>query len=328
MAKLRVGILGLGQMGQNHLRVLSGIEQVEVVGIFDADPTRNLDLFKSRAVGSIDELMSKEIDYCVVSTPTSFHEEHALTLVKKNIHVLIEKPIALSYHSAKNIVQTAKNMETIVGVGHIERYNSALQKAREFIESGLLGELYQISTRRQGPNPGRIKDVGVVKDLATHDIDLTSWLADSRYKKIGAYSHSQSSGTKEDLIVINGLLENGVIVNHLVNWISPVKERKTIVTGEKGVLVINTLETELTYYEHGRTEFFNNEIARFKGVSQGDIHIFAFEKPEPLKMEHINFCKVIEGKDGKIVTAEEGAEAVRIAEAILKSAQLKETISL
>ena len=133
-------------------------------------------------------------------------------------------------------------------VGHIERFNPALQSLRKRIADGELGEVYQIATRRQGPFPARIADVGVVKDLGTHDIDLTAWLAQSRFESIFAQTTTRSGRPHEDMVAATGKLANGVITNHLVNWLSPMKERLTIVTGEKGAFVADTVTADLTFY--------------------------------------------------------------------------------
>ena len=129
--------------------------------------------------------------------------------------------------------------------------NAAVQGLRRQLEAGALGEVYQIQTRRQGPFPSRIADVGVAKDLASHDIDLTAWVAQSEYEFLSAQTAHRSGRAHEDMIAINGRLTNGVIVNHLVNWLSPMKERIVVVTGEKGALVADTSTGDLTFYANG-----------------------------------------------------------------------------
>ena len=137
-------------------------------------------------------------------------------------------------------------------------------KAWDRIESGDPGEIYQIVTRRQGPFPARIADVGVVKDLATHDIDLTGWLAQSAYSTVFARTASRSGRTHEDMVTINGQLRNGTITNHLVNWLSPLKERVTIITGEKGTFVADTLTADLTFFENGTIATEWDSVAAFR----------------------------------------------------------------
>ena len=328
MTQLRAGILGMGVMGRNHLRVLSNLEGVELVGIAD-NINKNTEIPGTiKFVNSIEELIKIGIDYCVISVPTILHEAMALKLIENQIHCLIEKPIAHTLESAKQIAYSAIHHEVIVGVGHVERYNSALQQARNRILDGELGTIYQIATRRQSPYPARISDVGVVSDLATHDIDLTSWLTKKKYTSVSANAAFRTGNKFEDLITINGVLEDNVVVNHLVNWLSPMKERKIIITGEKGTFVVDTLSSDLTYYENGRIDVTQSKIAHFKGMTQGDIHSFAFEKPEPLFVEHCNFRDKILGLDSEIVSLDDGIRTVQVAEAIIESYQKLETIKI
>jgi predicted dehydrogenase len=165
-------------------------------------------------------------------------------------------------------------------------------------------------------------------DLATHDIDLTAWISNSFYKSVSAQSAIRSGREHEDLVAIVAQLSNGIVANHLVNWLSPLKERKTIITGEKGTYVVDTLTSDLTFYANGTISVSQDRIAHFKGVSQGDIHIFAFEKPEPLRREHENFRDAVLGKDASIVTLSEGAKTVSVASGALESIKRQETVKL
>lgn len=328
MIKLRAALVGLGIMGANHARVLSNLEGVDLVAVADPQGDIKGKLPGTEILTSVDEVIKKKVDYCVIAAPTAFHEEISLKLIEAGIHILIEKPIAHTFESAKKI-SVACNQKGIIGaVGHIERFNSALQQARIRILNGDLGEIYQISTRRLGPFPARIADVGVVMDLATHDIDLTTWIADSEYQNVSAQSATRSGRAHEDLVAVVGKLKNGVVVNHLVNWLSPLKERKTIITGEKGTYVVDTLTSDLTFYENGTVDVTQQQMAHFKGVTQGDVQIYAFEKPEPLTLEHQNFRDAVLGKIGEIVTLESGSRTVEVAEAILKSTLNQKAIPL
>lgn len=328
MANLKAALVGLGIMGVNHARVLSSLEGVDLVAVADPQGDVGGVLPGHDVLKSVDEVIQKGVDYCVIAAPTAFHEEIALKLIENNIHILIEKPIAHTHESALNIAEAARNKGLIGAVGHIERYNSALQQARKRILNGDLGEIYQISTRRLGPFPSRIADVGVVMDLATHDIDLTCWIADSEYQNVSAHSATRSGRAHEDLVAVVGKLKNGVVVNHLVNWLSPLKERKTIITGERGTYVVDTLTSDLTFYANGTVNVLQQQIAHFKGVSQGDIQIYAFDKPEPLALEHQNFRDAVLGLKSEIVTLESGTQTVKVAEAIIKSNQAQKAMNL
>lgn len=328
MELLRAGIVGLGMMGRQHLRVLSNLEDVKLVGVVDVDIKLDHKYFGIDVFTSIDDLIMSGVDYVVVSTPTIFHAEITCQLIKQGIHVLVEKPLSHTYESALEIEELASSYGVIGAVGHIERYNSAIQKAKDLVQNGELGEIYQISTRRQGPFPSRISDVGVIKDLATHDIDLVTWITNKNYKQVSAQATFQSGRRHEDLVSVTGELEGSIVVNHLVNWLSPLKERKTIITGEKGAYVVDTLRADLTFYENGTIDISNTEMAHFRGVTQGNIHILAFEKPEPLYVEHKNFRDAILQKKHEIVSFHEGAKIMKIAEAIAVSAKTKETVKL
>ena len=328
MSNLRVAIIGLGMMGTNHARVLSNLEGVELVAVADpqGDTQRVLPNFK--VLKSVDEVIKLGVDYCVISSPTAFHEEIALQLISNKIHFLVEKPISDTYASAIKIRDAAKSAKVIGAVGHIERFNSALQEARKRVLAGELGTIYQVATRRQGPFPSRISDVGVVKDLATHDIDLTSWITGKKYLQVSANAAFRSGREHEDLISVSGLLEDSIVVSHLVNWLSPLKERKIIITGEKGTFVADTLRADLTFYKNGKIEISQSELAHFRGVTQGDVHILAFEKPEPLIVEHQNFRDTVLGKPSNIVTLEEGTITVKIADAIIESYTNKSLVKI
>jgi predicted dehydrogenase len=306
-------------MGANHARVLSNLDGVELVAVADPQGDAQKVLPQVKLLNSVDEVIKLGVDYCVISAPTAFHEEIALQLITNKIHFLVEKPIADTYTSAVKIRDAAKTANVIGAVGHIERFNSALQEARKRVLAGELGTIYQVATRRQGPFPSRISDVGVVKDLATHDIDLTSWITGKKYLQVSANAAFRSGREHEDLISVSGLLEDSIVVSHLVNWLSPLKERKIIITGEKGTFVADTLRADLTFYENGKIEISQSELAHFRGVTQGDVHILAFEKPEPLVVEHQNFRDAVLGKPSDIVSLEEGTTTVKIADAIIES---------
>ena len=213
-------------------------------------------------------------------------------------------------------------------VGHIERYNPALQRARALLEEGHLGAVFQIVTRRQGPFPGRIADVGVVKDLATHDIDLTAWVAQRPFVSVAAQAAYRSGREHEDLIAVTGRLEGGTVTSHLVNWLSPMKERVTIITGEKGALVCDTLTADLTFYANGTASSDWDEVRQFRGVTEGDVVRYAIAKPEPLRTEHEAFRDAVLGKRTDIVTLEQGGRIVEVAEAVLRSAATGSTVDL
>jgi len=193
---------------------------------------------------------------------------------------------------------------------------------------GELGQVYQVITRRQGPFPTRIADVGVIKDLATHDIDLTSWITGKSYTAVSARTAHRTNRLHEDLVNIVAELEDKIIASHNVNWLSPFKERRTVILGERGALVVDTLTADLTLYINGSIPTEWDEMARFRGVSEGDVIRYAISKPEPLRTEHENFRDAVLGKEVEIVTLEQGLNTVKVAEAVLESANTGKTINI
>ncbi|MFF1571820.1 Gfo/Idh/MocA family oxidoreductase [Leifsonia sp. NPDC058292] len=331
MAELRVGLVGLGMMGRHHARVIRETEGITLAGVADALGDPHGVAGKLAVSPDVDALIALGIDAAVVAVPTAMHEAIALRLAEAGVHALVEKPISGDVDSATRVVEAFESRGLVGAVGHIERFNPALLSLRARLESGDLGEVYQIATRRQGPFPSRIADVGVVKDLGTHDIDLTSWLAQSRFATVSAQTTLRSGREFEDMVSFTARLQNGVITNHLVNWLSPMKERVTIVTGERGALVADTVSGDLTFFENGtvRTEW--DSVMAFRGVSEGTMVRYAITKREPLRSEHEAFRDAILGVTppaAVVVTMREGLENVRVAEAVLESARSASTITI
>ena len=329
--KLRVGLVGLGVMGRHHARILSSLDGVELIAVSDPIGDPHNIAGAHQLFSSVTELISEGIDYGMVAAPTAFHEELALELAAAGVPALIEKPLALDTPSAQWIFEAFRDKGLVGAVGHIERYNPALQQLRTRLDAGELGAIYQITTRRQGPFPARITDVGVVKDLATHDIDSTAWVARSRFVSVSAQAAYKSGRQHEDMVALVGQLSNGIITNHLVNWLTPFKERLTIVSGERGTFVADTLTGDLTFYSNSSIGDKAYETSVFRGVSEGDVIRYAFAKREPLRLEHEAFRDAILGLPGaneRIVTMQEGLATVAVADAILQSITSKEVVSL
>ena len=319
---LRAGLIGLGMMGRHHARNLRSLDGVELVAVADAQGDPHGAAPGLEVLPDVDALIAAGIDYAVVAVPTQFHRDVALALAGAGIHTLVEKPLAFDIGEAEEITAAYQSAGLVGAVGYIERYNPALQEMRRRIADGQLGEIYQIVTRRQGGFPARIADVGVVKDLATHDLDLTAWVAQSQYAQVAATSTRRSGREDEDMVSATGRLEDGTITNHLVNWLTPFKERVTVVTGENGALVGDTLNADLTFHANGEapTNLWES-MASFRGVSEGDSITYALQRKEPLATEHEAFRDAVLGDASNIVTMREGLHTVRTVEAVLESAR-------
>lgn len=322
---LRAGLIGLGSMGVNHARVLSLLADVEFVAAVDPLGEPGPRSQGRPVLPDVDALLELEPDYVVVATPTATHLTLGLHLAQAGVHALIEKPLTLDAGEAESLTAAFRQRGLVGAVGHIERYNPALQHARDRIESGQIGEIHQVATRRQGPFPARIGDVGVILDLATHDIDLTAWVSRSDYTAVSARTAHRSGRQHEDLVAVTGLLANGAVTNHLVNWLSPMKERVTVITGERGALVADTLTADLTFYENGVVPLGWPVLESFRGVSEGNMTRYAFPKPEPLAVEHERFRDAVLGKSDDVIPFSAGARTVAVAQAVLSSSRSGQT---
>ena len=327
MAGLRYGVVGLGVMGRNHARVLRELENVELVGAVDPFAVQD-DRLSVPVHSELDALLEAGIDAAVVAVPTTMHVEVALRLAEAGVHTLVEKPIAADLDGARRMSEAFAARSLVGAVGHIERFNPALQNLRTRLEAGELGTVYQIATRRQGPFPVRIADVGVIKDLATHDIDLTAWLAHSPFQTVYASTSRRSGRPHEDMVAFNGRLDDGTITNHLVNWLSPMKERVTVVTGERGAFIADTISGDLTFFENGTVATEWDAVTAFRGVAEGSVIRYALKKREPLRIEHEAFRDaIVDGTPG-IVTMAEGTTTLGVAEAVVRSAAEEREIAI
>jgi len=328
LSKLSVGIIGLGSMGKNHLRVLKSIQEVEVTSIFDPNINNNNLFPEIPHSESIEDFFAHKFDYVVVATPTDTHEEIAVRILRAGAHVFIEKPISSSSSSALKIIEEADLAGKEISVGHIERFNAASIEAKQKIQEGILGKVSQVITRRIGPNPNRISDVGVTLDLCSHDIHLTMWLLGKRYKKVFAVTKSLGNSNIEDMIIASGTLEDQIMFSHTVNWVSPTKERSVTILGENGSLIIDTLQCNLTFLQTGENSVTNPQLRLQTGFTQGESRIFAFDKPEPLLTEHQNFVDLLLGRNAEIVNGNSALETIKVCEAFIRSAANSEVISL
>ncbi|AXG77827.1 Gfo/Idh/MocA family protein [Streptomyces paludis] len=325
---LRAGLIGLGSMGRHHARVLAGLEGVQLVGVVDPMGDKHGAAQGVPVLSTVEELLEAGVDYAVVACPTALHEQVGLQLAGAGVPALLEKPLADTVEGARRLVEAFESRGLVAGVGHIERCNPALLSLRARLEAGELGDVYQVVTRRQGPFPHRIADVGVVKDLATHDIDLTGWVTGRDYTSISAHTVSKSGRSHEDMVSAVGRLTDGTMVNHLVNWLSPLKERFTSVTGERGCFIADTLTADLTFHSNAAVTTEWEALRAFRGVAEGDMIRYAIPKREPLLVEHELFRDAVLGAPSDICTLRQGLRTVEVAASVLESAATGRTVNV
>jgi predicted dehydrogenase len=316
---VKVGVIGLGVMGKNHARVLSGMTDVSELVLFDPLGEQLGLVHGLNVETNLEKFLDQDMDYCVVSSPTSTHLEMGLELASRKIATLIEKPLALTQEDGRELVAAFDKAGVVARVGHVERFNPAVIAMKKKLDEKILGDVFQIATRRVGPYSGRIRDVGVVKDLASHDIDLVGWLSGSSYKSLDSRTLKPMGKEHEDMLIAIGTLENGSLVSHLVNWVSPSKERVTSVLGENGMLVADTLSVDLYFYQKGSDPSNWDGISIFKGLSEGAIQKFELNKNEPLFNEHFSFQNslVSPSKPSALASLNDGLTVLEVADTLL-----------
>jgi UDP-N-acetylglucosamine 3-dehydrogenase len=240
--------------------------------------------------------------------------------IRAGCHVLVEKPIAGTLAEADEMVAAARAAKLVLAVGHVERYNPAVIELKRRIDEGQLGKVYQFHARRLGPFPQRIRDVGVVVDLATHDLDVMRYLSGTEIVRVYAETRREVHTTKEDLL--SGLIRfaDGAVGVLQINWLTPSKIRVLTVTGERGMFRADYLTQDLSFYENAATAGGTwQQITMLRGVSEGAVVSYAINKREPLRAELDAFIQATGGDTSGIVSGEDGREALRLAMALVES---------
>ena len=327
---LRGAVVGLGMIGRHHARILQSHPQIQFAGAVDPAGDRfNIVHDPALVLASLDELLAARPDFAIVAVPTEEHLPVVRTLTAAGINLLVEKPLAATSEEARELIAAVRDAGVHAAVGHVERFNPALLELRRRTQEGQLGEVFLIATERVGPFPDRVRDVGVVKDLATHDLDLVRWLGGAAVEQLAAQTQHRMDRAHEDLVLVTGRLASGSTFNCVVDWLSPTKVRRTRILGERGMLVADTLTADLTFFANGEVASEWTAASQMKGVSEGDMTRYALPRREPLVVELESFCALLRGEPGApVVTLEEGLETVALAEAVLESAASGETVRL
>jgi UDP-N-acetylglucosamine 3-dehydrogenase len=326
----RGAVIGLGMMGRHHARILQSNAAMRFVGAVDPGGDRfGAVADQARVFATIEELLAVERpEFAVIAVPTEEHLPAVRELVANGINVLVEKPLAATAEEASEIIALVGAAGLVGAVGHVERCNPALRELRRRLPD--LGEVYSVATERVGPFPDRIRDVGVVKDLATHDLDLVRWLGGAPIARVAAQTSHRMGRDHEDLVLVTGRLANDRAFNCVVDWLTPRKIRETRVLGEGGMFVADTLNADLYFYAnaHVSTGGWAADAAR-RGVAEGDVTKFALSRQEPLAAELEAFCALVGGDtDAPVVSLAEGLETVVVAEAVLDSARSGASVEL
>ncbi len=300
---IRIGVIGTGAMGQNHVRIYSEMDGVELVGISDIDKKRVEAMatqFKTKAFTDYKKMLAEGLDAVSVVVPTKLHKQVVLDALDAEVHVLVEKPIADTTENADMMIAAAKKAGKILMVGHIERFNPAVIKLKEIIDSGALGKIVSISTKRVGPYNPRIRDVGVILDIGVHDIDVISYLYGKRINSVFAVAGADIHSFEDHASIILRMNHNfaGVVET---NWLTPHKVRQLTAIGVKGVAYLDYIKQTVQLHD-------NKWIRKAK-----------IEQSEPLKNELVYFIDCVTAGKTPNPCGEDGKHALEVAMAAIRS---------
>ncbi|MBC7361728.1 MAG: Gfo/Idh/MocA family oxidoreductase [Candidatus Aminicenantes bacterium] len=333
MPELKAAVIGVGSMGQHHARVYTEIDNVALAAISDPDLEKAERIaFKYRVPSYADyrEMLEKEKpDIVSIAVPTSFHLNVALDAMEAGAHVLIEKPIAATVEEGQRMIERANELNRKLMVGHIVRFNPAIQALKEHLNNGELGRIFQIACRRVGPFPARIRDVGVVVDLAPHDLDIMRFVSGDEPLRLYAETEQRIHTDHEDSLMAILRFQSGLVGLLEINWLTPTKVREILVLGERGMFRVDDLTQDLYFYENA---YINGEmwptLRLLKGVSEGKMIRFPLVRYEPLKAELEAFVSAVINGGPVPVTGEDGLTVLKLALLLVKSAQNHQVIEV
>ena len=314
MRTVNVGVIGVGAMGENHVRVYHKMEEANLMGVSDVSERALKKIEKKYgAKGYTDycELLANpEIEVVSVCVPTTFHHAVVMEAIRHKKHVLVEKPIAFTLTEAEEMIAAAKEAGVILATGHVERFNPAVQKAKELIDDGVIGDIVSAFAKRVGPLPPRIKDVGVSIDLAIHDLDIMNYLFEEEITQVyGTMNSSFDDSEFEDHAEIMVSFDNestGIIE---VNWLTPYKRRELELTGTAGIISVDYIQQSIEVF----------------GKFAQDIEIV---HEEPLKSELKSFLNSVVEEKEPVITGEDGLKALKMVIAANKSSKEHRPVSL
>lgn len=323
---MKVAVIGVGSMGRNHARVYNDLPEAQLVAVADTNAAIASEVaarYGTRGYADYHEMLDREKpDAVSIVVPTALHEQVALDVLEAGAHILIEKPIAASIAQGQRVIAQARACGRQLMCGHIVRFNPAIQALKQKLRAGQLGRIFQIVCRRIGPFPTRVQDVGVVVDLAPHDLDLMRYITEQNPVRVFAETEQRLHTDHEDLLL--GLLRfpDGMTGGLEINWLTPTKVREVIVLGECGMFRVDDLTQDLYFYENALVdENAWQNLRLLKGVSEGPMIRYPIQRYEPLKAELQAFLCAVRGESPVPVTGEDGLAALKLALALVESAE-------
>ncbi|MFZ0423182.1 MAG: Gfo/Idh/MocA family oxidoreductase [Xanthobacteraceae bacterium] len=297
---LRLGVIGVGVMGSNHARVLSELPGVKLVGVADPDAKRRDQVARTlgcAAFADVEALIQEGVDAVVIAAPTHLHRDIAIDCAARGIHLLVEKPIASTVEESRAVVAAARRAGVTLMVGHVERFNPAVQSIKRAIKDQ---DILSIAITRVGPFPPRMSSVGVVIDLAVHDIDLIRWFTDSEIVEIQPQT-SSAVAEREDIALLQFRTASGVLAHINTNWLTPFKARTIHIATRDKYVIGDLLTLQVT------------ECFGFQPDGSYSMRHLSVGYAEPLRSELLAFVTAIRSGEPPAVTGEEALASLEIA---------------
>lgn len=315
---IRVGVIGVGNMGQHHTRVLSLLKDVELVGVSDVDVERGLDTASKYRVRFFEDFrdMLSHVDAICIAVPTRLHHSVGMTCLQAGIHVLIEKPIAASITEAESLVNAAAEYQCILQVGHIERFNPAFQELIKVLKTE---ELLAIEAHRMSPYSNRANDVSVVLDLMIHDIDLLLELAGSPVERLTASGSRSADSGYLDYVTATLGFANGIVATLTASKVAHRKIRHIATHCRHSLTEADFLNNEILIHRH-TTANCSADYGQVLYRQDGLIEKVYTSNIEPLHAELEHFVNCVRGGEQPSVGGEQALKALRLASLIEKTA--------
>ena len=315
---IRMGVIGVGNMGKNHARILSQFKDIELVGISDINVEQGLDIasrYRTRFFESYLDLLPK-IDAVCIAVPTKLHHQVGLKCLQAGVHVLLEKPIAASLAEAESLVNAAAEAKKILQVGHIERFNPAVV---ELIKAVQTEKILAIEARRMSPYSQRANDVSVALDLMIHDIDLLLELTDSPVVNLTASGSSASDEGYLDYVTATLGFANGIVATLTASKITHSKIRYLSAHCKKSLIQTDLLNNNISIHRYPTKDLAHHQNKQIY-VQDGIIEKVRTSNVEPLYAQLEHFISCISGGERPSVGGEQGIKALQLASIIEKMA--------
>ena len=330
--RLKVAVIGVGAMGKNHARVYADIPDAALVGVADPDQAAAAEVARRHGGQPYSDyralLDAERPDAVTIAVPTVDHLAVAQEVIGRGIHLLIEKPIAFSVAEGEQIIQAAEAAGLTLMIGHIERFNPAVTALKERLNAGELGRAFQVDARRQGPFPARVKDVGVVIDLAVHDLDVMRYVTGQEVVRVYAETERRIHSSREDLLSGLVRLEEGIVGTLNINWLTPTKIRELAVIGERGMFRVDYLTQDLYFFENAQAQAADWPYLTLRGVGEGRMIRHVVVKREPLRLEQEAFLAAVRDGTAASVSGDDGLRALQLAQAVVDSGLQHRAIEL